>query len=83
MVKVYAYESPSAARLYSGEKIRALRDEQEASARFAPCAVFGGVLGTVWKVRDCETNRYFNSMPATFMSRESAQLCADNLNANA
>jgi hypothetical protein len=48
--------------------------------RYGPCAVHGGVLGTVWRVRDRETGEYVSTMPRRFQARGSAQACADNLN---
>jgi hypothetical protein len=52
----------------------------EPVARYTPCAVFGSSLGTVWRVRDRETNGYVPTMPRTFVARASAQASADNLN---
>jgi hypothetical protein len=49
-------------------------------ARFAPCAVFGGPLGTLWRVLDRESGRYVSTMPQRFVARESAELAADDLN---
>jgi hypothetical protein len=54
---------------------------REPEPRYAPCAVFSATLGTVWRVRDRNTNTYVPTMPRTFMARESAQASADNLNA--
>lgn len=48
--------------------------------RYTRIAVFGGNLGTMWRVYDRKTSRYVNTLPRQFYAEESARLCALNLN---
>ncbi len=55
------------------------------SERFVPCAVYpmasmSGYPGSMWRVLDRQSGGFVNTLPRRFHARESARLCALNLN---